>query len=361
MAIREIDAIGDAIIATEKEIAGDPWGDEETEGLDASGDRSNETMGEGLEGQHEPDDNDEDEGEESESESESEEEGEGEADEEAQGETKPEAKANGEDKSARTEPEGRVPPGRLRERTAERDAAVAERDAMRAERDALKTRVDTQGQEFKSQLDLVLRQLADLRQTPRATETKPAEPQPDQMPDVLDDPAAFADHLRKGFQSDIEKLNQEIRNTRFQTSLEVARARHGDTFDKAFEASQKLNPQNPEDLDTGRRIFNSPNPGEALVAWHKRNETLREVGDNPAAFKERIAKETREALMKDPEFRKQIIADLRGEANAGDDGRPRTVTRLPRSLNGAAGRGASPVDPATIDDSDQGVAESAWR
>lgn len=359
MAIREIDAIGDAIIATEKEVAGEAWGDEETEGLDASGDRSNETMGEGLEGQHEPDDNDEDEGEKSESESE--EEGEGEAEEGAEGETEPAAKANGEDKPKAAEPEGRVPPGRLRERTAERDAAVAERDAIRAERDALKARVDTQGQEFKSQMDLIQRQLSELRQAPRAADTKTDEPKPDQMPDVLDNPVAFADHLRKGFQSEIDKVNQEIRNTRFQTSLEVARARHGDTFDKAFEASQKLNPQNPEDLDTGRRIFNSPNPGEALVAWHKRNETFREVGDNPAAFKERIAKETREALMKDPEFRKSILADLRAEANAGDDGRPRTVTRLPRSLNGAAGRGASPVDPATIDDSDQGVAESAWR
>ena len=41
-----------------------------------------------------------------------------------------------------------------------------------------------------------------------------------------------------------------------------------------------------------------------MVGWHKRNKTLAEVGDNPTEYRERIAKETREALIKDPEFRK---------------------------------------------------------
>ena len=56
------------------------------------------------------------------------------------------------------------------------------------------------------------------------------------------------------------------------------------------------------------------------MTWHHNQETLREVGNDPAKFKEGIAKATRESLMKDPEFRKQLIAELRAEA--GDDGPP---------------------------------------
>src|SRR5581483_3221866 len=103
--------------------------------------------------------------------------------------------------------------------------------------------------------------------------------------------------------------------------------------------------------------YASPNPGEALVSWHKRSATLAEVGDDPAAYRERVAKETREALLKDPEFRKQLLADMRGEAGVGDDGRPRTQVRLPKSLNGAQGSnvGAGRIDPNASDSSEQGI------
>jgi hypothetical protein len=139
--------------------------------------------------------------------------------------------------------------------------------------------------------------------------------------------------------------------------MAIAHASHKDTFEKAFAAINKLNPQNPDDRVTVQRIYSSPNPGEALVSWHKRAQTLAEVGDDPAAYRERVAKETREALMKDPEFRKQLIADLRGEAaNPGPDGSPRTTTRLPGSFNRAPGSNLG-----TEDDSEQAVANAAWR
>src|ERR1700743_1312787 len=130
MAIREIDPIGQAIIATEKEIAGAAWGDEEPV-LDETGDRTIEEMGEGLEGQHEPDD-DETEGEESAEASESEE-GEGEADEEAEGEGETEKAAKARDKEKPAEvvadSRDRVPAKRLREQTERTRAIEAERDA----------------------------------------------------------------------------------------------------------------------------------------------------------------------------------------------------------------------------------------
>ena len=351
MAMRVVDdPISQAMTATEKEIAAGAWGDEDPV-LDETGDRTIEQMGEGLEGQHEPDDDDDEtEDDESEDEAESEEGDEDEAEPEVKepGEAKPAVKAEG-------DREGRVPPGRLRE-------AAERARAAEAERDVLKSQAQTQGVQVKQLSDTLAqmqRDLAELRRAPPPA--KPAEPaKPETPPDFFEDPNGFITHTTKPLVSQIEALQTEIRNTRFQTSLEMAHTRHGDAFTKAFEASQKLNPANPDDLETGRRIFNSPNPGEALVAWHRRNETLREVGDDPTKYRERIAAETREALMKDPEFRKQLVESLRAEAATGADGKPNTQVRLPKSLNGAAGGNRRDATMPVYDDNDAAIAAAAW-
>ena len=108
-------------------------------------------------------------------------------------------------------------------------------------------------------------------------------------------------------------------------------------------------------------MWNSPNPGEALVSWHKRNEALREVGDDPSAYKAKIAEETRQALANDPEFRKQLLEGLRAEAETGDGGKPRTVTRLPASLNRAAGGNHLRSDLADGDNSNTAIFDSIFK
>lgn len=361
MAIREVDAISDAIIETEKEIAGDAWGQEETSAVDETGDRSLEDMGDGLEGQHEAEDEDETEGEDADGESEDEGEGEDEA--------AVAAAATGKDrntepaKAAAAEPAegGRVPSGKLREANEARRAAEAERDALKAQID--KAKGDTTS--LTEKLDLVMREITELKRGgARVEPPKAAEPpKPATAPDLFEDPKGFADFLTQGFQSELAKRDAQLANQRVETSMAIAHAFHKDTFEKAFEAVNKLNPQNPDDRATVQRIYSSPNPGEALVSWHKRNETFARVGDDPAKFEERIREETRQALLKDPEFRKQLVAELRGEAAQGDDGRPRTTTRLPNSLNRAAGSniGAGRIDPRAGDDSEQAVADAAWR
>jgi len=359
MAIREVDAISDAIIATEKEIAGEAWGNEDTDAADASGDRSLEDIGDGLEGQHQAASDD---GEEADGEADGDGEGEGE-----DGEGEPEAEAaeaaaaaaagKGEvippKPAAGERPQGRVPPGVHRE--AQERARAAE-----AERDTLKGQLTT----FSDKLEQALRRIDDLSRAPRAEPPKAAEPAaPKAAPDIFEDPKGFVDHMTGMFQSELSKRDTQLENNRVETSMAIAHAFHKDTFEKAFEAINKLNPSNPDDRATVQRIYKSPNPGEALVGWHKRSQTLAEVGDDPVAYRERIARETREALMKDPEFKKQLVAELRGEAAQGENGSPRTTTRLPGSLRRAAGSnlGAEPNDHRASDDSDQAVADAAWR
>lgn len=347
----QIDAISSAIIETEKEIAGDAWGNEETEALDGSGDRSLEDQGDGLEGQHEPEDEDDTDGEDAE------------GDEESEGEEETEPK---EDKAKEplapkpdaTEVQGRVPAGRLRE--ANERARVVE-----AERDALKAQLDKATGDSKSvadQLTVLMREVADLKRGPQAAPKVAEPPKAPVRPDIFENPDGVFDYFDKGVNDRVAPLVTEIKNMRVEHSMALAHVVHKDTFENAWGALNKLNPSDPDARSTVQRIYASPNPGEALVSWHKRSETLALVGDDPGKFVEKTKAELRESLLKDPEFRKQILEDLRGEATTGDDGRPRTTTRLPRSLNGQGSNlGANRADARGSDDSDQAVADAAWR
>jgi len=347
MARESDDPISAAIIATEREIAGDAWGNEETDALDATGDRSLEEQGEGLEGQHEADGDEVTEGEDAEGDEESD-------GEEGDGTKKPEPEV--EPKRAVEEPQGRVPPARLREATERARAAETERDTLKAA-------FERSQAESKAQLDLVKREIAALKTAPR-TETKVAEPpKPEVIPDIFEDPKGFAEHLQKGFRAELSARDAQLANLRVENSMAIAHGLHKETFEKAWSAVNALNPTDPDARATVQRIYASPNPGEALVNWHRRETTRAEVGDDVVAYRERVAKETRESLLKDPEFRKALLADMRGEAANGDDGRPRTTTRLPKSLNGAQGSnvGTGRVDATAGDGSDQSIADSAWR
>jgi hypothetical protein len=357
MALREEDVIDAAIIATEKEIAGGAWDQDESDADASDGDRSLEEMGEGLEGQHEPEDEDESEDEESDGEEESE--GEGEADEAAvaaAAAAKPKEGEGEPPKPVTTEqPQGRVPSGRLREANERLRAAEAERDAFKAA-------VERERAESKAQLDLVMREIAALKTAPRADAKPPEPPKPVVAPDIFENPTGFVDHITSQFQQQLAIRDKQIADQRLETSMAIAHTFHKDAFEKAWTAVNALSPQEPETRTIVERIKASPNPGEALMTWHKRNETLARVGSDPTAYEERIRTETREALMKDPEFRKQLIADLKGDAIRGDNGLPRTTTRVPPSLHRASGSNVG-VDRGVqqYDDSDQAVAEAAWR
>lgn len=357
MAIED-DILGEAVAATEMEIFNAAFGKEGTV-LDETGDRSLENMGDGLEGQIEPED---DEGEDDESELEAET-GEGEeGSEQVDGKGKaPDKEAAPDPKDAQSQqPEGRVPAGRLREQTEKLKAAETEREA-------LKTQLETERANSRKELDAINAKfdgvLAALqRQQPVQPQTTKAA-EPETPPDLFEDPKAFAEYLQKGPQEAIKAIEQRFEEMRIDTSLNVAHAKHGETFSSAYKAFVEAGQRgDAESIAMGKRILASPNPGEALVQWHKRNEVFRRVGDDPTAFEGKIREETKSALMQDPEFRRQLLEELRADATAGDNGRPRTVTRLPRSLNSAAGNGHGiPTDRIGGDGSDQSVFDSVFK
>jgi len=343
-----------AIIETDKEIFAEGM-DLEAVTLDETGDRSLEAMGAGLEGQHEPEEDDADD-EEQDAEEKSETEGEGESKEEV------EAKAETDTKEPPQEPQGRVPSGRLREEAEKTRAAQAERDQMKAERDALKAEEKAYRQELaelKAKFEGFLAARRESRQEKNAIEPPPA---PETPPDILEDPAGYAAFIQRRQEQATQGLQGQLRAMQVNHSMELASVKHGKAFADGFSALKSLDKSTPENRDLMSRILSAPNPGEAVVAWHKRNEVSREIGDDLEGFKARIAREAREAARADEEFRKQVFEDMRAEAMSGNQGRPRTETRLPPSLGRTpGGNGRAPNDREIYDDADSSVFHSAFR
>ena len=340
----EQDIIRDAIIGTEKEIFAAAFGKEDLT-LDESGDRGPEQMGEGLEGQVEPDDEDD---------------GETEAEtDEVKAEDEPKEDDKPKEPPKAEEPKGRVPAGRLREESEARRAAEAERERLKVQlTDAEAAR--------KRDIEALNARLEELRAAV-AKPQAPVQPNPTQQtqvqrPDLFEDPQGFVAYIERQNEARIEALRGQMEAQRVEGSLSVAHQKHGEAFISAFDAVKKLDPQNPENRSLVQRMYRSPNPGEELVRWHKRNEALREFGDDPNAYKARVQEEARKALMADPEFQRQVVESLRESATMGDAGKPRTVTRLPASLNRASGSNArSPNNNEIADGSDAAIFNSAWK
>jgi hypothetical protein len=341
----------DAIISTEKEIFGDAFGKEDMT-LDETGDRSLEAMGDGLEGQHEP----EDEGEQGEGEETQTQQAEPD-DAKAKAEAAAKAAADAE-AGANRDGNGLVPPARLREQTELARAAQAERDAIKAQAEADKLASQKAMAELKAQHDAVM---ALLQKQQTAAPAKAAEPDKPKIPDILEDPQGYADYVGKQVEERVAEVRREIRNQFLNQSMNAARSRHGKVFDKAYQTLMSFKPDNPQQAAIVQNILAQPDPGEAAVAWHKRNEAMREIGEDPAAYKARVTEETRKALLADPEFRKQILQGIRAEAPGGEAA-PRNIVRLPPSLGRAqGGNGGSPNDLSAFDGSENAIFQGAWN
>jgi hypothetical protein len=312
-------ALNNAEGNTEREIFGEATGAGEP---DESGDRSLETMGDGPEGDHLPEST------------------------RTRGRTPARARKKGD----KAEDKDRDEQGRFKaEDKPERkgDPAVplkAEREARRAaeaERDAERARYN----ELKAEIEALKQQRAQPKQ----------EQQTEDKPDFFADPEGFL------ARRDAAILAQ-VHRDRVEASFESARDEHKETFDAAFktlvEHGQAEAQSNPQRVSpTVQRIQASRNPGRAVVEWYRQQTTLREVGNDPEAW----LNSRLEKMLDDPAFQAKVIERTRGKASGANGERPNTVTRIPRSLNSAAGGSAREADPELYNDSDHSVFAHATR
>lgn len=310
----EEEGLAGAVADTEAEIFAEASG---TEALERTGDNSLETMGEGLEGDHV------------------------EEDVEAEGESEPEVKEGDpprdpEGKFAK-EPEQQrgVPPGRLREEGEKRRAA----EAAAAEKDQ---RLTTLQREFDA-----------LKAGLTAPKPQVQEPQKIEAPDMFAEPEKWQQYV-------IAQADQRASMRLVEGSLADAADTHGDKFSAAYTELQNIGRTEKAQFGsspTVSKIWSSPNPGKALMKWHTEQSTVREIGGDLSAYREKHQQE----LLSNPEFLAKAIEAAKGSARQGDNGRPRTATRLPPSLNGQTGASHQASDPELYDSSEGSVFEYATR
>jgi hypothetical protein len=183
-----------------------------------------------------------------------------------------------------------------------------------------------------AQLEAMLEQY---EQKLKAFEPKP-EPTP--FPDIFASPEELPNYFNSQIEAVKADYQRELRAAVANMSMQRAHDRHGDAFMEAFQAITAR----PMDDPIRQQVINSPDPGEALVKAYKREQTLTQVGDDPAAYREKLKAE----LLTDKDFLAAAIEAVRGQASA----QP-TNNRidLPPSLNKAAGS-ASQSDVGSMSD-----------
>jgi hypothetical protein len=340
--------LGQAIANTESEIFQEVTGLAEPEEIEegATTDRAREDMGDGLEGQVE--DPDEEEGEETdEGEQDGEEDGE-------EGETSEKVEPTEPKTETEPQPKGRVPVGELLTERKARQAAEERATAAesQAQRDiaAMNARLDA----------LMLQQQ---RPAPELQRQQPVAPT---KPDMFADPEGYEAWLRAD-------IAYNFTQQRVNASLADAHDQHGEKFVKAYQDLTGIDPltmnrvgppglpvNDPVSRATVDRIMTSPNPGRALMNWHAQQQVIRDGGT--PQFREKVETEAKEKLMKDPEFRKQLLAEMKAEASGLNGGTARTITRGTRSINDVTGgTSAQRDDMRSFDDSDEGVFGDVWK
>jgi len=352
--------LGQAVANTESEIFRSAMDQADPDDAD-EGDRSAEELGDGLEGQHEAEvaeDGDEDDAEEG-SEAEADADGEEDRERDADGRFK----ANDRKTPEQVEDKGRmVPRSRLTEEANKRreieEARKSDQERYQADLAALNRRLD----------ELIARPVA----PPVAAKVEPVVPAT--KPDMFSDPEGYEKWVLDQARVNATTEATQVFTQRFvEASMADAHEANGEDFVKAYEDLTGINPvtqQVVRQVDRNdpvikaevARVLNAPNPGRALMARYRQQATLREVGPDPVKYREQVRNSEREALMKDPEFRKQILAELRAEAATADNGRPRSVTRFPKSLTDVSGgQSAQLRDPSDYDNSEEGVFEGVWN
>jgi len=301
------------------------WTDEEPDFDDT--DRSLEEMGDGPEGQHEPDE---------------------EADEVAAA-GEPPKKPEGEEPDE--EPEGDEPeepppveePQELKGLPANlRAALLAERKARQAAEAAARA-ADERYRADLAARDAQFRLLQSQQQPPE----QPAAPL---KPDPVLDPEGYERYM-------MAALEQRYTVRRIEETFAAQHEALGKDFETAYVELQKLNPNNPVDKATGHRIYTSPDPGKALMKWHREQTALREMGGDPAAYRQRL----RDELVNDPDMVKAVLARLREQGEEGRPGAPRNITRLPPSLARARGGSSAKEVLSAADNTDEAVFDYAMN
>lgn len=110
---------------------------------------------------------------------------------------------------------------------------------------------------------------------------------PPTPPDPVQDPEGYHRFVADGVRQQIQSEIGGFRSQQVEASMQSALFQHGEEFQRAYQAvSSEINGNGNAGLREALRA--SPNPGLAIIHWHRQQEALREIGNDPAAYRERL-------------------------------------------------------------------------
>jgi hypothetical protein len=157
----------------------------------------------------------------------------------------------------------------------------------------------------------------------------------------------------------LQPLQSKIQTMAMDFDFRITRMQHGEVFDQAFkewyEAVGDTSKPNPA---LYFHVARAANPGEALIQWYKQASVLRDVGDDPATYRQKIEAEVLARYGISPE---SLPTAAGGGSRPTDAPRapngqfaPRHEVRLP-TATARLGRAGSGVSDSAEDGSDEAI------
>lgn len=160
-------------------------------------------------------------------------------------------------------------------------------------------------------------------------EAQKPKPEPQQKPDWFENPDAAAQHtMQEAVNPRFDAVNRML----MENARLVAGVKYGDdkieAADKAFMEAVQSGKIDPADY---QKVTTAPNIFAAAVQWHQRQQAQAEIGDDPAAYKQRLRDELKAELLAElqqgngqqTQQRTQVMpSDLAGARNTGSRSGP---------------------------------------
>lgn len=189
----------------------------------------------------------------------------------------------------------------------------------------------------------------------RANGRQPAgqQQQRDIARELFENPEQVLNEIKQDF-------GQQIAQVRLTSDLEIASMRHPEVFQDAFNAFM-AQVGTGEDARTYHRIMTAPSPGQEIVNWFQENTVLREVGNDPKSYKERLRAELMAEMGLAPLAPGQAPQAQPQQQETAPAARlpngqfaPRSEVRLPTSIGRLSG-GKSAANQGALDGSDDAI------
>ncbi|WP_322884246.1 hypothetical protein U8C35_07770 [Sinorhizobium medicae] len=179
-------------------------------------------------------------------------------------------------------------------------------------------------QAAQAEAETLRRELAELRGMVMAQR----QPAPAAQPQQEAQPATLWDDPDNYLKSQLTPVQQQMNDMREFMSENLAVQAHGAETVNAAKAAIEQAARTPEGQRVIAEMMQSRHPYDDLVKWHKKQQTLSQVGDDPNAWLEAEL----EKRLADPTYQAKVLERIRGNA-ASNTSRSQPSTSLPPSLS----------------------------